>query len=336
MEEDKKLYPMRFCTLEDSYSWGKECFKLADLGYRDSLVHDGWLAGNSISEIMDMYMDRIVGDDVFERFGRQFPLQVKMIQVEGKLPLQVHPDDETAAQRYDFLGKDKLWYIVSAEPGSKLYLGFNGEIDASRFWEAVSEGPVEEILHTEEAVSGQAWHIPSGLVHGACGKMLIAEISESSPLDFCVHSWGEEVSDEQFDPALTLTDALDFIDYSSFKGGPLHLSSDGTLVNSPQFTSRLFKLGTPLHIYSETATGFEILLCLSGEASVQAKDEDGKSGKEFILSQGEVILVPSECPDFLLSPRKEGTLVLEATVNALPEKDPYINPDADPTLPEDR
>ena len=23
-------------------------------------------------------------------------------------------------------------------------------------------------------------------------------------------------------------------------------------------------------------------------------------------------------------------------VNALPEKDPYINPDADPTLPEDR
>ena len=55
--EEKKLYPLRFCTLLDEYGWGSDEFKIADLGYRDSLVRDGWLAGNAVSEVMDTYMD---------------------------------------------------------------------------------------------------------------------------------------------------------------------------------------------------------------------------------------------------------------------------------------
>ena len=53
MSENNKLYPMSFCPLEDEYVWGKESFELADLGYRDSLIREGWLASNSISELMD-------------------------------------------------------------------------------------------------------------------------------------------------------------------------------------------------------------------------------------------------------------------------------------------
>ena len=64
--EERKLYPIKFCTLQDDYSWGSEEFKLADLGYRDSLVREGWLAGNSLGELMDTYMDRISGDNSYE------------------------------------------------------------------------------------------------------------------------------------------------------------------------------------------------------------------------------------------------------------------------------
>lgn len=330
MEEEKKLYPLRFCTLEDSYGWGTECFKLADLGYRDSLVHDGWLAGNSIGEVMDTYMDRVVGEDVFERFGRQFPIQVKYLHINGKQPLRVHPDDETAQQRYDFLGKEKLWHIVSAEKDAVLYLGFKRDTDASAFWDASTRGGLEELLNAVPARKGESWLIPSGLVHGASGKMVIAEISESSPLDFCVHSWGQELSEDEFDSALPLTDALDFIDYSRFSGKALTAAADGTLTDGRQFSAKLFKLKNSLHIYSEVATGFDLYLCTSGKACVKEKD-----GDEYVISEGGVILVPSECPDITLSPMEEGTQVLEATVNALPEPDPYINPEASPTLPED-
>ena len=41
MEETKKLYPIKFCTIQDEYNWGHEEFKLADLGYKDSLVREG-------------------------------------------------------------------------------------------------------------------------------------------------------------------------------------------------------------------------------------------------------------------------------------------------------
>ena len=106
MDEEKKLYPFKFCTLQDEYPWGSETFSLADLGYRDSLVREGWLAGNSIAEVMDTYLDRVVGDEVYNYYGRQFPICVKHLCVHGRMPLRVHPDDETAAQRYDFLGKE--------------------------------------------------------------------------------------------------------------------------------------------------------------------------------------------------------------------------------------
>ncbi len=59
--EEKKLYPLAFCSLADEYGWGTDEFLLADLGYRDSLIREGWLAGNAISEIMDTYLDRVVG-----------------------------------------------------------------------------------------------------------------------------------------------------------------------------------------------------------------------------------------------------------------------------------
>ena len=108
MSENNKLYPMSFCPLEDEYVWGKESFELADLGYRDSLIREGWLASNSISELMDTYMDRVVGDLSFSLYGRQFPLQIKRISCEGKMPLRVHPDDATAEERYDALGKQKI------------------------------------------------------------------------------------------------------------------------------------------------------------------------------------------------------------------------------------
>ena len=70
MEETKKLYPIKFCTIQDEYNWGHEEFKLADLGYKDSLVREGWLAGNSIGELMDTYIDRISGDNTYEYYGR--------------------------------------------------------------------------------------------------------------------------------------------------------------------------------------------------------------------------------------------------------------------------
>lgn len=325
--EEKKLYPFRFCTLQDEYSWGSDEFKLADLGYRDSVVRDGWLAGNAISEVMDTYLDRVVGENVYNFWGRQFPVQVKHIRVKGKMPLRVHPDAETAEQRYDFLGREKLWYVLRAGKGARLLLGFNRDTDASELYGKCMDGSVEELMNSVEPVAGEFFHIRPGVPHAACGDMEIIEVSESSPLDFCLCSWGQELSGEEFDPGLNLVDALDFIDYKAWRAPEAPHAHEGEvvrkLIDIPEFTVTLLQLTDPLHIYSERFDSFILYTCLRGEASVQL-EVLGQTAR-FPFRKGETMLVPAECPDFFLVPTDRDTIILETTIAPREETDSYLN-----------
>lgn len=337
MEEEKKLYPFRFCGLEDKYLWGSEEFKLADLGYRDSLVRDGWLAANSIGEVMDMYMDRVVGDNVFEFWGRQFPVCVKTVDVKGRLPLQVHPDDETAAQRYDFLGKEKLWYVRRVGKDARLAIGFRKDTDASEVYSKCLDGSIEDILNVVAPHAGQWFHIAPGTPHTASGDISLVEISESSPLDFCLCGWGDEVSEEEFDPALSLIEALDFISYGKYRSDEdacRHADDAGTnLLDLPQFNVSRIDLKDAMHVYSEKFDSFVLYFCLEGSASVQISVLDRTAA--FAFSKGELILVPAECPDFNLVSESGRTSLLEITIPYRSDKDLYINPAVEATLPEE-
>lgn len=321
MEDEKKLYPMKFCTLQDDYSWGSEIFRLADLGYRDSLVKEGWLAGNSMGEVMDTYMDRVTGESVFEKLGRQFPVCVKIINVKGRMPLRVNPDDTTAQERYDFLGKEKLWYVLSAGKNASLMIGFKNGTDASTLYEGCLDNNIEKHLNIVAPHAGQVFHIAPGTVHAAQGEVSILEICESSPLDFCLCGWGEEVSPEEFDESLSLVDALDFIDYKAFRYDKPEADA---LLSLPQFEVRKLKLTTPLKVSAGAADGFVVYSCISGSASVQL-EVLGRTA-DFKFAEGETLLVPAECSEFALVPLAAGTEVLETTVPFMKEKDAYINP----------
>ena len=335
MEEEKKLYPFRFCTLEDTYVWGSEEFRLADLGYRDSLIHDGWLAANTMGEVMDMYMDRVVGENVFTFWGRQFPVCVRILKVKGRMPLRVHPDDTLASDRYDFLGKEKLWYVVRAGKDAKLMIGFRKDADATLLYEKCLDNSVEDILNVIAPQAGQSFLIPSGTPHAAAGDIVIAEISESSPLDFCLCTWGQEISEEEFDESLNLVDALDFINYNRYSAPTVAQSSKigRTLADIDQFNVVELNLKDTLFSRSGQFDSFILYQCVKGEASVQLEVLGQKVDYRF--KAGETVLVPAECPDFYLVPLAAGTAVLEVTIPFRTDHDAYINPSAAPTLPED-
>ena len=353
MEEEKRLYPFKFCSLQDEYPWGTEEFQVADLGYRDSLVREGWLAGNSLSEVMDTYLDRVVGDDVYAWYGRQFPVCVRRLRVHGRMPLRVHPDDETAAQRYDFLGKEKIWYVLRAGKDARVMAGFRCDTDAAAFYAGCLDGSVEGLLNMIAPHAGQCLHIPSGTPHAAAGDMEILEIGEASPMDFCLCGWGEEVHPDEFDTALTLVDALDFIDYRKYSQpfarsettqGSLRGSAPSIngaepfaserLVDLPQLRVGRIRLNAPLAIAHEASAPFLLYSCVKGAAEIQLPLAGGRT-LNFALGCGETLLVPSECTELRLLPTDRDTVLLETTV-VRDDPDPYINPDAAPSLPEDQ
>lgn len=318
--DEKKLYPLKFCALQDDYSWGRERFLLADLGYRDSMVRDGWLAGNLMGEVMDTYMDRMVGDNVYEYYGRQFPVCVRHIHADALMPLRVHPDNETARQRYDLLGKDKIWYVERCGRNSRIMLGFREDTDATVVFRKCNDNTVDSILNTVVPHQGQFLHIPPGTPHCAGGDIDIVEISQSSPVDICMCGWGEVVSTEEFDPALSLVDALDFIGYKAFRSDV----PSGNRVELEDFSVERIRLSSVLHSYSGQSDSPVIYVCISGGAEVRI-DVLGQSAG-FAFGSGELVLVPAECNDFRLAPVSADTLLLEVEVPHIEEKDSYIDP----------
>lgn len=327
--EEKLLYPIKFCTLQDDYCWGSETFKIADLGYRDSLVKEGWLAGNSIGEVMETYLERVVGDRVYDFYGRQFPICVRELSIDGKFPLIVHPDDEIAADRYDFLGKQKLWYVLGAEKNAQLAIGFKAYTEASDFYQACSNNTAYEQLNIIPAIPGQCFIIPAGTPHAAFGKLQILEIGESSPLDFCLCSWGQELSNEEFDNNLNLVEALDFINYKAYK----YTDPQGDLLcELNELMVRKLVFSTGLRVSSEQTDGFVLYSCVKGGATIEI-EVLGQTA-EFHFSKGETILVPSECPNFNLIPDEDDVLLLESYINRI-DIDKYINPHAEEHLDDD-
>ena len=325
MESEKKLYPFKLVPVADGPD---ETWHLADLGYPDSMVRGGWLAGNTLSEIMEMYMDRVVGEGVFAAYGRQFPVLVKTLNGVRRTPLLVHPDDEIAAQRFDFLGKAKLWYVASAAPGARLYLGFRRDVGAAEFYRACKEGGVESLLNVVEPKAGDAFFIAPGTVHAAGEGVVVTEVAESSPLDFRLYDWGRPAGElDPFDAELTLEAAFDFIGFRAWKpSGPAVPAGEGILrlTDCPEFIVSEIRLNAPLHIECERFGSFVAYHCLSGEASVQVPAEapnGEKTTDNYGIKAGETLLVPAEVPDFYLVPRAEGTLLLEAVVerHELPE-----------------
>ena len=342
--EEKKLYPFRLTRIEDNYSWGSEEFRLADLGYRDTFVHDGWLSGNTMGELMETYLDRLTGDHVFDSFGLQFPFQIRRIHVKGRMPLRVSPDDEIARDRYDHLGKEKLWYVVSADKGSRLLIGFRRDTDASELYSECLEGNPVKLLNTLEPRAGQFFYIPAGTPHCAFGPMTIVEVSESSALDFCLCGWGNDLGDE-FDETLSIIDALDFIKYDQYPEMLLSGNAGGcgprsifpervaeqrgedrfsasvpgieTLLQLPHFTVSKVDLTQALSIGNSESDTCIAYTSIKGSFEIQTTPEVSPDSERLLAAtEGETVLIPAETASFILAPRSSDAVLLEVMVEA--------------------
>ena len=327
MAENRKLYPMKFIGSRDETGWGSIEYLVADLGFKDSMVDNGWFGGNTLSELMGTYLERVTGDDAFEYYGLQFPVLLKVIRTNGWQPLQVNVSDGPAAERYDSFGKTALWYVLEAEKGSEIRLGFRDSVEPAEFYSRCLEGGVTTILGRIHPKAGDSFLIKPGTVFAAGPGLTILEISECSELSFNLHGWGDETSVE-----IQLEEAFDLIEYSG-AGNPVPEVSDsaqeatgGRLVISkvPEFTVTRIDLGDGLHIFSEQPGSFAIYYCVRGEAVIQTPADTDGGQSRHPLKAGQCILVPSEVNDFFLFPEGRDTQLLEILTERRTVADPYV------------
>ncbi len=381
--EKKQLYPLKFIPIASKRVWGGnslikvlgkdfveadedgnevhltendligESWELADMGEQDSIVSNGWLAGNSIGDIMETYLDRITGDAAYAWFGRQFPLLIKFLDIHQKLSVQVHPDDKVAEQRYDSLGKAEIWYILDAKPDAKVYMGFRRETSAQEFYDACKAGTAHKLLNVIHPKKGDAIFITPGTVHAAEGGILVAEIQESSDMTFRLYDWGRE-NNPATARKMHLEEAIDLINFGKYDPSLYRPASsmddsqvNNLLVQCPQFTVNKLNLRAALRISPEQFGSYIVYVCVSGSAAINVPKvpvaDNVKAAAAFgtdamdvyAFHKGETILVPADMPDFYLVPTSPDTILLEATDGLREEVDEYINPDAPAELPEE-
>ena len=321
--EERKLTPMRFHPERVERKWGVSEYRLADLGYIDSVARDGWLAGNSVSDIMQTYLERFVGEVPFENYGTQFPVMVKWLDIKGRTSLHVNPDDEAAEQRYDAFGKTALWYVAAAGADAKLYLGFKRDVTADEFYRKCLDGTVEDLLNAVTPKAGEHYLITPGMVHAAQDVRLL-EIAESSELWFRLHAWDDPEAE------LHLEEAFDLIDFKAYRM-PAPERDPETLAEriavTPQFTVSEIRLKAAVSIGAENAGCFELYVCVKGAGSVQVEGMN-----PLYFQSGDAVLVPAELKQFILAPTAPDTLLLETTLEPRREPDQYIDPSAEPFL----
>ena len=310
--ENKKLTPLKFLTDIEQMPWGSAEYKLADLGFVDSMASEGWLGGNTLSDIMQTYLERVAGETSFEWYGTQFPILVKELKVKGRTSLHINPDDETAEQRYDAFGKTALWYVLDAGKDATLYLGFKKPVSAEQLYMACQDGSVESLLHKVTPRKGEFYLITPGMVHAAKDVTLL-EIAESSELWFRLHDWGSAERE------LHLEEAFDLIDLGAWIN-PLPRPQGTQVVSLPQFTVNAIPLSQALKSHRDEDDTFLLYITLEGEAVIQA------DSKNYSAKKGELVMIPAEVTDFAIMPAAPDTRVLEVRMDPRPETDIISEP----------
>ena len=302
------LYPLKFEPILKRPIWGgnklKELFgkgpdseepigeswELSGLPGHESLVVNGLLAGNTINELLEIYMDELVGAKVFEQFGNEFPLLFKFIASSDTLSIQVHPNDEMAAA-HNAMGKTEMWFVIDAEEGSELILGFNKQMDKESCLAHIENNTLETVLNKVKVKKGDVFYIPAGMVHAIGKGILLAEVQQASDITYRLYDYGRVDNNGQA-RELHIEEALEAINFDdTFDAKVGYQEKNNTpipLVSCDYFTVNLYQLDNPLIKDLSEIDSFVVYMCLDGACTI--KWDAG----ELPLCKGETVLVPAE------------------------------------------
>ena len=202
---------------------------------------------------------------------------IKFIDTTDYLSVQVHPGDEYAAKVESSQGKTECWFILDAEDGAGIYLGFQAGVTKSQFEKAITnKEDLSPYLRFYPVKRGDFFFVPAGSIHAIGKGVTLAEVQQSSGITYRVWDWNrleKNGQPRQLDVAKAL-DVLNFEENSNRSEFFRYMANSFQKTNldfiiHPDFHVSLIKLN------SDEKFNFEILenknyavLNLSGECDL--------------------------------------------------------------------
>ena len=257
------------------------------------MVANGLLKKNNIEEIIEVYMGNLIGEKNYDRYGLTFPLLIKSLDCNDVLSVQVHPDDELAAERHNSYGKTEMWYVSGCKPGAALYVGFkNTAITREEYLQALNEDRLPEIMNRVEVKPGDVFFIPAGTIHALGKGCEVVEIQQTSDITYRVYDWNR-VDDKGNPRELHTALAVDAIDFSK-DGEACHIKYEKQanksvkMVDCPYFTTNVIALEGEKEFDYASLDSFVLYICTTGEADVTV------GGVTEHITPYELVMIPAD------------------------------------------
>lgn len=214
-------------------------------------------------------------------FEADLPLLVKFVFTSERLSVQVHPGDEFARVHENSAGKTEMWYVLRAEPGARLAIGFRQSISRERLLEAALTGEIQDLLHWVEVSEGDAFFVPAGTVHAIGGGLALCEIQQHSDITYRLFDYGRRRE-------LHLEKAAQVAFLEAGRAEPVPLPID-----CKYFHTEIAKTHSSLR-YIPESDRFHLLVFLSGSGTI--------AGDPY--REGETWLVPAGASPFSIEPEE--------------------------------
>ncbi|MEZ4811729.1 MAG: type I phosphomannose isomerase catalytic subunit [Allomuricauda sp.] len=321
-----ELYPLKFKPILKERLWGGtklndvlgkpiesditgESWELSGVDGDISEVSNGPLKGISLRTLIEEEGEKLLGKSVVERFGNDFPILIKFIDAKQDLSIQLHPNDELAKKRHNSFGKTEMWYIMDADPGAKLIVGFNKNVKKEEYAKSLEDNTLLGLLNYEEVTEGDTFFINTGKIHAIGAGVLLAEIQQTSDITYRVFDFNRKDKNGNLRELHTEL-ALDAIDYTLKNDFKVDYSDAkdriNIMVNCPYFKTNFMALTQDRHLDISKRDSFTIFMCVAGEATI-TNDWGSTSVKK-----GETVLVSASSKQVNIGTK--GARLLEVTI----------------------
>ena len=317
------LYPFTFEPIFKERIWGGtklrdllhknsssdhtgESWELSSVPDEVSVVANGIFKGKSLNELIEQFSEELLGKSVLNRFGKQFPLLFKYLDAREDLSIQVHPNDELAAKRHNSSGKTEMWYVMQADEGARIIVGFKEDSSQNEYLQHIQNKKLLTILNEVPVKKGDVFFIETGTIHAIGSGILLAEIQQTSDITYRVDDFNR-VDAQGNTRELHIDLSLDAINYQSNASKVNYQSEDNTsttVVDCPFFKTNIIPLKGVLSM-EKTTDSFVVFMCTEGSFDLHIHSDI------YHYQTGDTILVPAMLTTFSISGL---ATILEVTV----------------------
>lgn len=307
-----KFYPIQFQPILKDRIWGGtklkdylnkpisseitgESWEISTVENDVSVVSNGVFEGQSLNGIINEYPKEILGTEVHNQFGTQFPLLFKYLDAREDLSIQVHPNDELAKKRHNSFGKTEMWYVMQADKDVRLIVGFKENSSKEEYLHHLESKSLLDILDTKKVQKGDVFFLDTGTVHAIGAGMVIAEIQQTSDITYRLYDF-DRVDANGNKRELHVDLALDAINYKKVDAERKYSKKENTSNKVAQcryFTTNFIPLDGEMNVPQNRET-FKVYMCVDGDFELLL------NGEKYRYKTGDTVLIPAETDDFSL------------------------------------